>query len=121
MTKDLLNLMTALACALGGTAASRSALAATAPDDWQQLTAVGAGSQSRLAFSHWPNDKYPQLPDLVRARVGPRQPPSVSDLDTQVSSQVVQLHDFPGWVEVQIILAVDCHAPDWGGLGMPQP
>ena len=48
----------ALACAIGSVALSPLAMAAPAQEDWQQLTAVGGGSQSRLAFSHWPNDKY---------------------------------------------------------------
>ena len=65
MIKKILNLMAALACVAGGSATPLSATAATTPDDWQQLTAVGGGAQSRLAFSHWPNDKYPQLPELT--------------------------------------------------------
>ncbi len=30
-----------------------------ASDDWQTLTAVGGGTQSRLQANHWPYDKYP--------------------------------------------------------------
>ena len=59
MTRILLNLTMTAAVAFGCKVASRSAFAATPQDNWQQLTAVGGGSQSRLAFSHWPNDKYP--------------------------------------------------------------
>jgi hypothetical protein len=51
--------------ALAGVSISLSASAANVPEDWQQLTEVGGGAQSRLAFSHWPNDKYPQLPELT--------------------------------------------------------
>jgi hypothetical protein len=65
MIKGLLDRMTVVALTLGGGAVSLSAIAAPTQDNWQQLTAVGGGSQSRLAFSHWPNDKYPQLPELT--------------------------------------------------------
>ena len=34
-------------------------------DDWQSLTAVGGGTQSRLQPSHWPHDKYPDLPEIT--------------------------------------------------------
>lgn len=61
---NLFNLATALACALG-VAAVPSSTNAAPQKDWQQLTAVGGGAQSRLAFSHWPNDKQPQLPELT--------------------------------------------------------
>jgi hypothetical protein len=65
MTKDLRNFRSALACAFGGAVISLFSITASAQDDWQQLTAVGGESQSRLAFSHWPNDKYPQLPEIT--------------------------------------------------------
>lgn len=32
---------------------------------WQQLAVVGEGAQSRLAPSHWPYDKYPELPEIT--------------------------------------------------------
>jgi hypothetical protein len=36
-----------------------------AQSDWLEVATVGGGAQSRLAISHWPNDKYPQLPELT--------------------------------------------------------
>ena len=65
MKSTSLTLTIAVACAIGSVALSPFATAAPAQDDWQQLTAVGGGSQSRLAFSHWPNDKYPQQPEIT--------------------------------------------------------
>jgi hypothetical protein len=56
---------TALAGVMGAAVFPSIATAAAAQVDWQQLTAVGGGTQSRLAFSHWPNDKYPKLPELT--------------------------------------------------------
>jgi hypothetical protein len=65
MKKATLNLTASLACALGSVASSPFTTAAPAPDHWQELASVGTGAQSRLAFSHWPNDKYPRLPELT--------------------------------------------------------
>lgn len=65
MRTTLLNLTAALACAVASATPSPSAFAAAPQGDWQQLTSVGGGTQSRLAFSHWPNDKYPQLAELT--------------------------------------------------------
>jgi len=41
------------------------ATAALSFDGWQQLTSVGGGSQSRLQPSHWPYDKYPDMPEIT--------------------------------------------------------
>ena len=30
-----------------------------------ELASVGSGTQSRLAISHWPYDKYPDLPEVT--------------------------------------------------------
>ena len=65
MKKAILNLTASLASAFGSMAISPFATAAPALDNWQQLTTVDTSTQSRLAFSHWPNDKYPQLPELT--------------------------------------------------------
>ena len=65
MKKSSLNLTSTIACILGGVSIAPLTNAAPAPDAWQQLTAVGSGAQSRLAISHWPNDKYPNLPELA--------------------------------------------------------
>jgi len=43
---------------LRGTAAGPS-------DDWQQLTTVGGGTQSQMQPSHWPYDKYPNIPEVT--------------------------------------------------------
>ena len=32
---------------------------------WEEIATVTRGAQSRLAFSHWPNDKHPELPELT--------------------------------------------------------
>jgi len=32
---------------------------------WQGLTAIGGGTQSRLQPSHWPYDKYLNLPEVT--------------------------------------------------------
>ncbi len=65
MTYNSSKLKHSLACILAGALFSLPASAAAPQEDWQQLTAVGGGAQSRLAISHWPNDKYPQLPELT--------------------------------------------------------
>ena len=39
--------------------------AATAAPSWMEVTTVGGGTQSRLAISHWPYDKYPTTPELT--------------------------------------------------------
>jgi len=33
--------------------------------EWMRLTSVGGGEQSRLAFSHWVYDKYPEIPEVT--------------------------------------------------------
>ena len=63
MNKLIPHLAGLLGCALAALQPASSPAAAAG--DWQQLTAVGGGAQSRLAISHWPNDKYPQLPELT--------------------------------------------------------
>ena len=65
MKNPLHSLHAALGLALTGVALPSGTTAAAPQDNWQQLTAVGGGAQSRLAISHWPNDKYPSLPELT--------------------------------------------------------
>jgi hypothetical protein len=54
-----------LAALLGVVGARPLANAASAPTDgWQQIASLPR-AQSRLAISHWPNDKYPNLAELT--------------------------------------------------------
>lgn len=36
-----------------------------AADAWRQIVAVGDGVRSRLQPSHWPHDKYPDMPEVT--------------------------------------------------------
>jgi len=65
MNRTVRTTSTTLAHVIAGTATALFTVTAAAQADWQSLTAIDGSTQSRLAISHWPNDKYPELPELT--------------------------------------------------------
>jgi hypothetical protein len=67
MKPSNLALLTFLCAVLGGTGCTTVSdqEKSSAVPEWLQLAAVGGGAQSRLAPSHWPYDKYPNLREVT--------------------------------------------------------
>jgi hypothetical protein len=82
-------------------AMAQHSIAAPTPDDWQQITAIGGGTQSRLAISHWPNDKYPQLPELT-----PKSKTVMLDADGPGVVTLFHASKYGGGDQSQLILRV---------------
>jgi hypothetical protein len=99
--KIILHLATALACALGGAMLPLCPVASAAQEDWRQLATVAGGTQSRLAFSHWPNDKYPQLPELT-----PKAKTVLLDVDGPGLVTLFHVSKYHGGDQGQLILRV---------------
>jgi DUF2961 family protein len=114
MTKSILTAATALVWAVGGAAILATASTATAQNDWQQLTAVGGGSQSRLAFSHWPNDKYPELPELT-----PRAKTVMLDVDGPGLVTLFHVSKYQGGDPARLILRVWYDGEEKPSIEMP--
>lgn len=75
--------------------------AAPLPDDWQQLTVVGGGSQSRLQPSHWPYDKYPDLPEIT-----PKSKTTLLDVDGPGVVTLIHASKYPGGDQDKLLLRV---------------
>lgn len=70
-------------------------------DDWQQLTAVGGGTQSRLQPSHWPYDKYPKMPEIT-----PKSKTTLLDVDGPGVVTLFHVSHYSGGDEDKLILRV---------------
>jgi hypothetical protein len=57
-------MLPAVALTLAG-CSTFSPTAALNDSPWRELAAVGGGTQTQLAISHWPYDKYPEIPQLT--------------------------------------------------------
>lgn len=102
MKTPFLNRSVLLVCAIGSAALAPILRPAPAPEsDWQQLTAVGDGGQSRLAISHWPNDKYPQLPELT-----PKAKTVLLDVDGPGVVTLFHVSKYHGGDPAQLLLRV---------------
>ena len=77
------------------------AAAARPDDDWQQLTAVGGGTQSRLQPSHWPYDKHPNLPEIT-----PKSKTTLLDVDGPGVVTLIHVSKYDGGDQDKLILRV---------------
>ncbi len=75
--------------------------AAFAIDGWQALTAVGGGTQSRLQASHWPYDKYPDIPQIT-----PKSKTVLLDIDGPGVVTLIHVSKYQGGDQSQLILRV---------------
>jgi hypothetical protein len=77
------------------------AVVARPDDDWQQLTAVGGGAQSRLQPSHWPYDKHPNLPEIT-----PRAKTTLLDVNGPGVVTLIHVSKYGGGDQDKLILRV---------------
>lgn len=82
---------------------SANLLVTAAPpiDDWQQLTSVGSGTQSRLQPSHWPYDKYPEMPEIT-----PKSKTVLLDVDGPGVVTLLHVSKYGGGDQDKLILRV---------------
>ena len=75
--------------------------AAETSGDWQSLTSVGGGTQSRLQPSHWRYDKYPELPEVT-----PKSKTVLLDVDGPGVVTALHVSKYVGGDQDQLILRV---------------
>jgi hypothetical protein len=68
---------------------------------WMDLTAVGGGTQCRLAISHWPYDKYPETPEVT-----PHSKTVLLDVDGPGVVTMFHVSQYRGGDQGQLILRV---------------
>jgi len=93
----------ALAMALGASFIAGNARADTTPinSHWLELTSVGDGTASRLAVSHWPYDKYPELPEVT-----PKSKTVILDADGPGAVTMFHVSKYNGGDHAKLILSV---------------
>ena len=69
--------------------------------NWQQLTTVGGGTQSQLQPSHWPYDKYPDMPEIT-----PRSKMVLLDVDGPGVVTLIHVSKYNGGDQDKLILRV---------------
>jgi hypothetical protein len=90
------------------------AAAVMAQEGWRELTSVDQGTQSRLQPSHWPYDKYPDMPEIT-----PKSKTVLLDADGPGVVTLIHVSQYKGGDQAKLILRVWYDSERTAAIEMP--